>query len=113
MAKTSKTIHTVTDDLTGEDITDRFVEVHFAHNGQEYLLDLSRKNADAFTELLSPYKKVATKIPAARHSPPAGRKGVSRPGIITWAKENGFPNAHGRPGPDIIAAYDAAHGNPA
>lgn len=109
MAKQSKTVYTVTDDLTGDDISDDFTEVHFAHNGQEWVLDLSRKNADAFAALLEPYKKGGTKVPgpgAARKS-----KSASRPGIREWAEKEGLLKAgsRGRIAKNIEEAYDAAH----
>jgi len=109
MAKQSKTVYTVTDDLTGEDISDDFTEVHFAHNGQEWVLDLSRKNADAFAELLAPYKKGGTKVPAAGAA--RSSKKNTRPGVREWAEAQGLveKGGRGRLPNSVLEAYDAAH----
>jgi len=107
MAK--KTIVTLVDDLTGEDIADGKGEtVSFALDGKAYEIDLTKKNADKFRGLFQDYIAVASKV--GRKTGTAGKR-TSTPNskeIRDWARSNGFPDIEdrGRIPADVMEAWD-------
>ena len=110
MAKT--TITHITDDIDGsKDAT----EVSFSFNGDDYTIDLSKKNLAAFEKALKPYIDAATKVPgrsshrrnkSSRSS--SGRRDLAK--IREWAREQDLQvSERGRIPASIIEQYDAAH----
>lgn len=98
------------DDTTGEEIQPGDGEtITFAIDGQNYSLDLTRENAEAFRSLFSDYIAVAAKTSSPRRSTskkrqPAGHTAELR----TWARANGWPDLgdRGRVPADAQAAYE-------
>ena len=107
MAKT--TVVTVTDDIDGSEGAET---VTFGFDGQNYEIDLSRKNRDKFKKGLQPFIDSARRV---------GRQGAGRPArgrssrkdssaIRAWASEQGLAvNERGRIPAAVVAQYEAAH----
>ena len=98
------------DDLTGGPAEQT---VRFAFEGSDYEIDLSAKNAAAFSKQLAPYLE---------HARRAGRAPAHRPGrtaanrqrsgdIRAWAKEHGLAvSERGRIPAGVVEQYQAAGG---
>jgi Lsr2 len=107
MAKT--TVVTVTDDIDGSEGAET---VSFGFDGQNYEIDLSRKNHDKFKKGLQPFIDSARRV---------GRQGAGRAArgrssrkdssaIRAWAAEQGLGvNERGRIPAAVVAQYEAAH----
>ena len=98
------------DDLTGGPAEQT---VRFAFEGSDYEIDLSAKNAAAFSKQLAPYLE---------HARRAGRAPAHRPGrtaanrqrsgdVRAWAKEHGLAvSERGRIPAGVVEQYQAAGG---
>jgi Lsr2 len=110
MAKKVQTVVTLTDDLDGTK-ADR--SVSFTVDGVAYEIDLSKKNATAFTKLLTPYVSAARKAPKLPRRGATSRASVPRNDVSevrTWARANGYNvNDRGRVPAGVVEAYDTAH----
>jgi hypothetical protein len=107
MAKT--TVVTITDDIDGSEGAET---VSFSFDGQNYEIDLSRKNHDKFRKGLQPFIDSGRRV---------GRQGATRSGrgrssrkdssaIRAWAAEQGLTvNERGRIPAAVVAQYEAAH----
>jgi hypothetical protein len=107
MAKT--TVVTITDDIDGSEGAET---VTFGFDGQNYEIDLSRKNRDKFKKGLQPFIDSGRRV---------GRQGAARPGrgrssrkdssaIRAWAAEQGLAvNERGRIPAAVVTQYEAAH----
>jgi Lsr2 len=97
------------DDLTGGPADET---VRFAVDGTGYEIDLSAKNARAFSRLLAPYIEHARK--AGRAQGRAGRTASSRQrsgDIRAWAKEHGLAvSERGRIPASVVEQYHAVGG---
>ncbi|MDO5032953.1 Lsr2 family protein [Corynebacterium sp.] len=93
------------DDIDHTPINEDELEViRFSVNGKNYLLDLSRENARAFHEMMTPY------IEAARIAPDRDNRRVDPSKVRAWAREQGIPVAHrGKIPHSVIDAYNEAH----
>jgi hypothetical protein len=121
MAKKTRVLVTIIDDLDGTEIAeDEAHEVFFGYKGSQYRLDLSKANADKLDKLINPYIAAAERISSARGRPRgSGTKrpdtGSGRPkeelaNIREWLKKNGHEvNPRGRIKADLLEAYDEAH----
>jgi hypothetical protein len=107
MAKT--TVVTITDDIDGSEGAET---VSFSFDGQNYEIDLGRKNHDKFKKGLQPFIDSGRRV---------GRQGAARSGrgrssrkdssaIRTWAAEQGLAvSERGRIPAAVVAQYEAAH----
>lgn len=96
------------DDIDGSEASE---SVQFSIDGDNYVIDLSEKNARALRDALAPYVGHAQKDTRGRSSRArSSRSGNTASIIRAWARENGYdvPD-RGRVSADIKAAYDAAH----
>ncbi|WP_350351927.1 Lsr2 family protein [Microbacterium sp. A8/3-1] len=114
MAKKTITKVVITEDLTGEEIDAMdLVEVHLAHNGQDFVLDLNEKNAKKLADLLEPYKAAGTRIQRSGSSKKTSTGKADKEdldAIRTWARSNGHKVAdRGRIAQPIKDAYYAAN----
>lgn len=108
------------DDLDGTEATET---VTFGIDGVNYEIDLSQDNAERLRSSLSPYVGGGRRVGGARRRPGGGgsRSRAASSGapanldtnsVREWARANGHQVAdRGRIRSDIIAAYQAAHGN--
>jgi hypothetical protein len=113
MARKVETIVTLTDDIDGGK-GDRTIS--FGIDGNAYEIDLSKRNASAFTKALAPYIDAARRAPrtargrvgGATSSKSRGRNDLGE--IRLWAKANGHNvSERGRIAGDVVRAYDEAH----
>ncbi len=97
------------DDLDNTPISEDQVHViRFSVDGNDYLLDLSEKNAREFRDVLAPFIKVAR--PAPNGNGRGGGARVHPREIRRWAQNQGLAIAHrGKIPHEIIAAYNEAH----
>jgi hypothetical protein len=107
MAKT--TVVTITDDIDGSEGAET---VTFSFGGQNYEIDLSKKNLDAFKNGLQPFIDSGRRV---------GRSGTVRTArgrtsrkdssaIRAWAAEQGLAvSERGRIPAAVVAKYEAAH----
>jgi hypothetical protein len=107
MAKT--TVVTVTDDIDGSDGAET---VAFGLNGQNYEIDLGRKNLEKFKKGLQPFidsgRRVGRQAPARPGRTRTSRKDSSA--IRSWAAEQGLAvSERGRIPAAIVERYEAAH----
>ncbi len=119
MARKEEIVVTWTDDLDGTELSaDTLVEVHFAHNGNEYVIDLSEENANKLANFLAPYKEAGRRVgrtpaPAKRKKTSLGLRDLSGRdlnAVRQWARENDYEvSARGRVPQHIVAAYDEAN----
>ena len=87
--------------------------VHFALDGQEYELDLSRTNAEKLRRALRPFITGSRKIPNKEPKTDAKRSAIrwnpDTPQIRKWAQINGYDvSDRGRIPRNIQEAYYAA-----
>lgn len=119
MARKEEIVVTWTDDLDGTELSaDTLVEAHFAHNGNEYVIDLSEENANKLADSLAPYKEAGRRVgptpaPAKRKKTSLGLRDLSGRdlnAVRQWARENDYEvSARGRVPQHIVAAYDEAN----
>jgi hypothetical protein len=127
VARQQKVETVVTDDLTGETLTDSEVEtVSFAVDGITYEIDLSPTNASSLRNDIAMWiehaRPTTTARPSKNRQGPGNGKGPGNgAGRITADRERSvaireWANAHGHTVSDrgriaaaVVAAYDAAH----
>ncbi len=114
MARTPKTTYTITDDLTGEEITEEDAQsISFMYGGTAYELDLSSENAKKLDDFLAPYVDAARKVRNSSRFPrSAVERGAKRDlqKVRVWAGENGYQVApRGIIKKEVLDAYDKAH----
>jgi len=101
----------LTDDLDGSAGAET---VQLGYLGQQYELDLSKKNRQALDKLLKPYLEAARR-PANGRTNTRTRRGSASPkrnlsDIREWAQANGHSvSARGRIARSIVEEYEAAH----
>lgn len=107
MART--TITQVTDDLDGSKDAQ---EVTFSWDGADYVIDLSKKNRQAFEKAITPYLQAARRTPArssARHSTSKSSSRRDLGKVREWAAAHGVAvSARGRISKAVLDQYDAA-----
>jgi Lsr2 len=107
MAKTVNIV--VTDDLDGSPAAGT---VGFTFNGQEYEIDLSKKNRSKLEKSLQPFIDAGRRTAhrgTARAARPAGPR-IDRAAIRTWAAEQGLQvSERGRISAEVMSKYEAAH----
>ncbi len=114
MATKTVTTTEFLDDLDGAK-ADRTVT--FAVDGVTYEIDLSKRNAAAFSKVLKPYVEAARKLPrAAGKSAARGprsrrpRSGPDLAAVREWARANGHSvSDRGRVPGAVLEAYAAAN----
>lgn len=108
MAKRTITTVELTDDLDGGKADQTLT---FSFDGAHYEIDLSKKNATAFTKALKPYVDSARKTRQTRGRAPSSSKSVKRndlANVRVWAGENGYEvSDRGRVPAAVLEAYDA------
>lgn len=114
MARTPKTTYTITDDLTGEEITEEDAEsISFSYGGSSYELDLSKENARKLDNFLAPYVDAARKVRGSSRFPKSGFEADVKQRnqkIRAWAAETGLKVApRGIIKQEVREAYDKAH----
>ncbi|WIM67561.1 Lsr2 family protein [Corynebacterium breve] len=78
--------------------------IRFSMDGNDYVLDLSKENAQEFHETLAPF------IKAARQAPSDVARRVNPREVRKWAQSQGMAIAHrGKIPFAIIDAYNEAH----
>ena len=108
MAK--KTVVTWIDDIDGSEGADT---VEFGLDGLTYAIDLSKTNADALRETLSPYVDHARKVGGRGSGPQRPAGGGTSKAARRWAAATGIDvPASGRVPETILAQWRAA-GSPA
>ena len=97
------------DDLTGGPAEQT---VRFAFEGSDYEIDLSAKNAAAFSKQLAPYLEHAHRAGPRAGRPARTVAGRQRSGDIrAWAKEHGLAvSERGRIPAGVVEQYQAAGG---
>jgi hypothetical protein len=110
-------VRTTIDDLDGsvEDVE----TIHFYVWGEWHQIDLSRKNAESFADVLLPYIKVSrpssqlqarAKTTTAGGSPAAPRDREKSADVREWAKDHGYKiPSRGRIPQSVVDAYNRAH----
>ncbi|APT93446.1 histone [Corynebacterium phocae] len=93
------------DDLDHQLIDEDKLEIiRFSIDDTDYLLDLSRENAQRLRDTLRPY------VEAARIAPEVDYRRVNPREIREWARSQGIPIAHrGKIPHEVIDAYHAAN----
>ncbi|MDF2562334.1 MAG: hypothetical protein K0R99_3780 [Microbacterium sp.] len=114
MARKTRTVYDITDDLTGETLSeDEAVNIEFSYGGRSYSIDLSKKNADKFDDVIKPYLDAATPQRGTATSKPGKNNSGKRTdldAVRAWASSNGYEvSSRGRVAKTILDAYDAAH----
>src|SRR4051794_116467 len=109
MAKT--TTITITDDIDGSSNAQEYT---FGYDGQNYTIDLSKKNKTALDKALKPYLAAARKVRATRDSrrgpTTANSRRTDLNEIREWARANGHQvSDRGRIAASVMRDYDAAH----
>lgn len=132
MAKQTRTITTMTDDLTGGEFAEGEGEtVSFAVEGAAYELDLSTASVEAFREHMGKYVQHARRVSStgtrrargkARREATAPRNTLeaatgsssdspSPAEVRAWAQQNGVEvNSRGRISATVVQQYLDAHG---
>lgn len=105
----STTVVTITDDIDGSEGAQT---VSFGFDGQNYEIDLSKKNHDKFKKGLQPFidsgRRVGRQGAARSARGRTSRKDSSA--IRAWAAEQGLSvNERGRIPAAVVARYEAAH----
>jgi len=98
------------DDIDGGNAS---VSVQFSYEGKSYEIDLNKRNAKKFDDLIKPWvaagRRVATKSGAVRKATTASDPAYLAQ-VRAWAKENGHEvSARGRIAQQTLDAYKAAH----
>jgi hypothetical protein len=103
----SKTIIEVTDDLDGSKADET---LHFAFEGAEFEIDLSKVHADGMRAALDPYMSAGRKTGGRRRNRAAATDGDQIKDIRDWAKKQGLKvSDRGRVSADVREAYAKAH----
>ena len=103
MAKT--TITQITDDLDGSKDAETYA---FAWQGNEYTIDLSKKNAKALEKALQPDISAGSRVRGRRSAKTSKTSRRDLADVRAWAKENGYQvSERGRVSADVLAAFDA------
>ena len=89
------------------------MSVQFSYEGKSYEIDLNKRNAKKFDDLIKPWvaagRRVATKSAAVCKSTTASDPAYLAQ-VRAWAKENGHEvSARGRIAQQTLDAYKAAH----
>ena len=100
------------DDLDGTDLGETSNTISFAFEGNEYSIDLSDDNAQAFREAVAPYIDAGHRVTA--HKAKTARKTATTSedtkAIREWARNNGYDvSDRGRIPADVMQAYAAAN----
>jgi Lsr2 len=99
---------TLVDDLDG---TEAEETVRFSIDRVDYEVDLSKKNAAALRDTLSPYVGAARRVGGRRGGTRRGRAADSTSAIRDWAKAKGYKvSDRGRVPANIVEEYHKAHG---
>lgn len=108
MAKQIVTTTEYTDDLDGSTAAGT---VHFAFQGTNYEIDLSKANTKAFEKAMALYVGHARKVRNTRGRVRAQTTSSRDLGAIrAWAASNGYEvSERGRIATAVLDAYDAAH----
>ena len=86
-----KTVVTLVDDISGEDIKEGKGEtVRFALDGQAYEIDLTLKNADKLRGVILDYVASARKVGRATGKAGARTRSSNAKEIRDWARSNGM-----------------------
>jgi hypothetical protein len=98
------------DDLDGGNAS---VSVQFAYEGKSYAIDLNKRNAKKFDDVIKPWitasRRVAARSATARKSTTASDPAYLAK-VRAWAKENGQAvSARGRIAQQTLDAYKAAN----
>ena len=109
MAQKVTTLVELTDDIDGGKAEQT---VRFAFDGHQYEIDLSKKNANALSKALKPYRGQRPKSPRRtrprRHDPPQRAQQVNLSEVRAWAKSNGYDiSDRGRIPAAVMEAYQA------
>jgi hypothetical protein len=107
----SRTIIEVMDDLDGSKADET---IHFALEGTEFEIDLSKAHAEGLRGALDPYmqagRKTGTRRDGRRRSGSAARDHDQTAAIREWAKTHGLKvSDRGRISAEVQDAYNAAH----
>lgn len=106
----SRTIIEITDDLDGSKAEET---VHFALEGAEFEIDLSKSHAEELRVVLEPYMKAGRKTGGKRDGRRRGSAASDKDQIRAmrdWAKTHGLKvSERGRISADVQDAYNAAH----
>ena len=103
----SRTIIEVTDDLDGSKADET---LHFALEGAEFEIDLSKVHADGLRAALEPYMTAGRKTGGRRRSKAAAKDGDQIKDIRDWANKQGLKvSDRGRVSADVREAYAKAH----
>lgn len=98
------------DDIDGGNAS---VNVQFAYAGKSYEIDLNKRNAKKFDDMVKPWitagRRVSARTGTARKST-TGSDPDYLAKVRVWAKENGLSaSARGRIAQQTLDAYKAAH----
>ena len=113
MAKVTRTVTELTDDIDGGDAVET---VSFALDGTAYEIDLNAENAAELRDTIGRFighARRGSRAPGRRAV--AGRRTAASAGqnvseIRTWAKGNGYAvSERGRISSEVLTAYEAAH----
>ena len=114
MARKVTELIELTDDIDGgkADVT-----VAFTWDGTPLEIDLSKKNATAFTKLLKPYVEASRNSATPRPRTTRTTKKAAAVGrrsdldqVRAWAAENGLQvSSRGRIAGSVLETYDSAH----
>lgn len=101
----------VVDDFDGSDIPEgEAQELRFAVNGNEYRMDLGKKNMDKFTREISKWTEKAEKVKSRRGAPRTQtRADVEQlKAVREWANKNGHAvSSRGRIPARVMEAFEA------
>ena len=111
-----RTIELVVSDLSGTDLGDDAQTINFSIGCDQYVIDLSGKEAEKFYDALKKYTDAATKVAGRGVRKSTGRAGGSGrskeelAAIREWLKANGHEvSDRGRIKQDLIDLYDGAN----
>lgn len=113
MARVTKTVTTVNDDLTGEIIEGEAHTVSFIIDGEGMTLDLSDESVQKFRDAISEFTQDWDWKPMTVTQARAARKSKFAPGYLKsvreWAVENGIEVAEkGLVAKSVIEQYEAS-----
>lgn len=110
-----KTITTLVDDLTGENLPDGSKATNFSLDNVNYTIDLSEKNREKLSKALAPFIEVATRAGGRAGKQTGSGSGSGRSKeelgkIREWATAKGLSvSERGRISGEVIDAYEAEH----
>lgn len=103
---------TLIDDIDGGKADET---ITFGVDGTQYVIDLSRKNAEKLRKTIAPYVEAARKDRAVRQVGRGAQRKASAVGpdtsdVRTWAKAQGYEvSERGRVSKDLIVKFQEAH----